>query len=163
MDQNLASIAVKILTNTSTGETNSDTDTVTQEVRTRMRQLPSQLRGSGLTATYAFVLAKAEKEGNEPLRSAYAGLADAIAEQAFANGYLPRPQNDPNRHGSAKGQQDAGRRDFMSALCQASPAQYSRVSAAVDALAVWLSRLAEAYYEPAAGAGDDHGEEQGDR
>ena len=64
VDQAAAGIAFRIL-----GET------VRPELRIRMRQLPMRLRGSGLAATYAFVLSKADPQGDE-LERAYHRLAE---------------------------------------------------------------------------------------
>ncbi|MEU3142724.1 type III-B CRISPR module-associated protein Cmr5 [Nocardiopsis alba] len=134
LDQELSGLALKIL-----GER------VSKDLRTRMRQLPSRLRGGGLAATYAFVLSKADPNPVKELGYAYHQLAMRIAEHVChrrllgGNGTVLPPKR------------------FLEALSSATPAQYARASAEVDALATWLSRLADALYEPpkdADGTGD---------
>lgn len=123
LDQAAAGIAFRIL-----GET------VSPELRTRMRQLPMRLRGSGLAATYAFVLSKADPHGDK-LAQAYHRLAEQVASHIADQGML-----------SGTGRQMTPHR-FLQALSEADVHDYARVSAEVETLAVWLSRLAEALCE----------------
>ncbi len=123
VDQAAAGIALRVL-----GEE------VTSELRTRMRQLPMRLRGSGLAATYAFVLSKADPQG-EQLARAYHRLAEQVASHVANQGLL-----------SGTGRQMAPLR-FLQALGEANVHDYARVSVEVEMLAVWLSRLAEALCE----------------
>lgn len=104
---------------------------VSSELRTRMRQLPMQLRGSGLAATYAFVLSKADAHGGK-LEKAYYRLAERIASHVAERGLITETgrQMDP--------------RQFLKALSEADVHDYARVSVEVETLAIWLSRLAEA-------------------
>lgn len=136
VDQASAVIALRVL-----GER------VTSELRTRMRQLPMRLRGSGLAATYAFVLSKADPQGEQLARSYYR-LAEQIASHVANQGLLSGTgrQMDPLR--------------FLQALGEANVHDYARVSVEVEVLAVWLSRLAEALCEDQ-DSGDDPGEGEG--
>ncbi|MFV2194986.1 type III-B CRISPR module-associated protein Cmr5 [Nocardiopsis sp. LOL_012] len=120
VDQSMAGVAHRILG-----------DHVTPELRTRMRQLPMRLRGSGLAATYAFVLSKADARGNE-LEKAYHRLAERVAAHVADRGLLTGAgrRTDPQR--------------FLAALADADVHDYARISVEVEALSVWLSRLAEA-------------------
>ncbi|MDT0326988.1 type III-B CRISPR module-associated protein Cmr5 [Nocardiopsis lambiniae] len=126
LDQELSGLALKILGRR-----------VSKDLRTRMRQLPSRLRGGGLAATYAFVLSKADPNPAKELGYAYHQLAVKIAEHVChrrllgGNGTVLPPKR------------------FLEALSSATPAQYARACAEVDALATWLSRLADALHEPA--------------
>ncbi|WP_017593832.1 type III-B CRISPR module-associated protein Cmr5 [Nocardiopsis potens] len=124
VDQNLARIAHEVLP-----------EQVGQELRTRMRQLPSRLRGGGLAATYAFLLSKAKKEPADELSRAYRLLADKIAAHVAQRRLLK----------SAPPEMDSTA--FLAELAKAKPAEYARASAEVDALAVWLARLADALRE----------------
>ena len=130
LDQELSGIALDVV-----GER------VGRDLRTRMRQLPSRLRGGGLAATYAFVLSKADPNPAKELGSAYHRLAVKIAEHVCdrrllgGNGTILPPAR------------------FLAALSEATPAQYARASAAGDACAITLSRLAHALYEPPATTG----------
>ncbi|MEU1896856.1 type III-B CRISPR module-associated protein Cmr5 [Nocardiopsis dassonvillei] len=139
VDQRLARVAHDILP-----------PQVSQELRTRMRQLPSRLRGGGLAATYAFILSKSKNDPKDSLGYAYHRLAAKIAEHVAERKLLG--DLDP----------DIDQREFMHALSEADTRRYARVSAEVDALAVWLSRLADAYYEGPK-AGEDDAREQEER
>ncbi|MFE1100410.1 type III-B CRISPR module-associated protein Cmr5 [Nocardiopsis alba] len=123
VDQAAAGIAFRIL-----GEQ------VNRELRTRMRQLPMRLRGSGLAATYAFVLSKADPRGDR-LAQAYHRLAAHVAEQIADRQLLSGTSRKMTPH------------EFLRALSEADVHDYARVSVEVEILAVWLSRLAEALCE----------------
>ena len=129
VDQAAAGIAYRIL-----GET------VSPELRTRMRQLPMRLRGSGLAATYAFVLSKADSQGDE-LERAYHRLSERVAAHIGDQGLLSGTGRQMSPH------------QFLRALGEADVHDYARVSAEVEALSVWLSRLAEALCEESEGSG----------
>lgn len=129
VDQGMAEAAAAILG-----------DRVDEATRTRMRQLPQRLRGSGLAATYAFLLAKGAGSGD--VAAAYRKLARGIAQRVAEEGLLPVD-------GSAQDLE----RQFLQRLTQADLTRYARVSAEVDALAVWLSRLAEALRPDSSGGG----------
>lgn len=142
VDQAAAGIALRVL-----GEK------VTAELRTRMRPLPMRLRGSGLAATYAFVLSKADPQGGQ-LARAYHRLAEQVASHVASQGLL-----------SGTGRQMTPLR-FLHALGEADVHDYARVSVEVEVLAVWLSRLAEALCEDkdsGEGSGKGDGEERGAR
>ncbi|MFB8762226.1 type III-B CRISPR module-associated protein Cmr5 [Nocardiopsis alba] len=124
VDQAAAGIALRILG-----------DQVNRELRTRMRQLPMRLRGSGLAATYAFVLSKADPRGDR-LAQAYHRLAAEIAKQISEQQLL-----------SGTSKQQMTPHEFLRALSEADVHDYARVSVEVEILAVWLSRLSEALCE----------------
>lgn len=131
VDQAAAGIAFRVL-----GET------VSPELRTRMRQLPMRLRGSGLAAAYAFVLSKADPRGDE-LERAYHRLCERVAAHIADQGLLSGTGRQMTPH------------QFLRALGEADVHDYARVSAEVEALSVWLSRLAEALCEDSGGSGSE--------
>lgn len=133
VDQAAAGIAYRIL-----GET------VSHELRTRMRQLPMRLRGSGLATTYAFVLSKADPQGDK-LERAYHRLSERVATHIADQGLLTGTGRQMNPH------------QFLRALGEADVHDYARVSAEVEALSVWLSRLAEALCEDSGNGGPKKG------
>jgi CRISPR type III-B/RAMP module-associated protein Cmr5 len=106
---------------------------VSQELRTRYRQLPVMLRTAGLAATYAFVAAKANDKGD--LAAAYREVARGIRTQLAARGLLPGD-------GTAVSDQQ-----MLAKLAEMDLHDYARASAEVAALTRWLGRLADAVYE----------------
>lgn len=139
LDQELAAIALTVLDNQ-----------VSKDLRTRMRQLPSRLRGSGLAATYAFVLSKSDPDPNKELGYAYHRLAAAIADHVSRRGLLGAAGTVITSQG------------LPAALAHATPSQYARTSAEIDALAGWLSRLADALHQPSPPVGRGSGQEAGE-
>lgn len=143
IDQDLVGIAAEILP-----------AKVGPEVRTRMRQLPSRLRGGGLAATYAFICARANEKKDGELTKAYGLLADRIAQRVAAKGLL------------REAGESLSRDDLLRLLATATPSEYARVSAEIDALAIWLSRLSDALRvreeDAPADDGTDSGEEHAD-
>lgn len=121
IDQTMAARAAQILE----GEVN-------EQLRTRMRQLPGRLRGSGLAATYAFLMARAAKD--DAVARAYERLTLAIAAYTDERRLL------------ADKPLDLTPEKFLRYLAGASADRYARVAAEIDILAVWLSRLATALY-----------------
>lgn len=114
---------------------------VSDEMRTRYRQLRIMLHTAGLAATYAFVAAKAG-DRNE-LAGAYQKARDGIAQRLSDTGLLSRDAG------------DLSVRDVLGELGKMNAVQYARASAEIAALAGWLSRLADAVSGqggPAAGA-----------
>ncbi|MDA2807781.1 type III-B CRISPR module-associated protein Cmr5 [Nocardiopsis suaedae] len=123
IDQELAATAYEILP-----------QKVTKEVRTRMRQLPSRLRGGGLAATYAFICARAN-DSKDKLQQAYGLLADKIAQRLADRRIL------------GKAGDTMTRQECLRHLAGATPIEYARASAEIDALAIWLSRLSDALWD----------------
>ncbi|WP_017622013.1 type III-B CRISPR module-associated protein Cmr5 [Nocardiopsis chromatogenes] len=132
IDQELAAIAYEILP-----------EKVTKEVRTRMRQLPSRLRGGGLAASYAFICARANEskadgsknDSKAQLGRAYGLLADKIAQRLADQRIL------------GKAGDTMTRQQCLRHLADATPMEYARASAEIDALAIWLSRLSDALWD----------------
>ncbi|MGQ0776556.1 MAG: type III-B CRISPR module-associated protein Cmr5 [Pseudonocardiales bacterium] len=99
---------------------------VDPELRTRMRGLPVMLQTSGLAATCAFLLSKANDHDRQ---DAYWLTAKTLLDEAAkAVGITPNP--DPNR--------------TLDALSQADSQQYVVAETRAAMLALWLSRLAQA-------------------
>lgn len=99
---------------------------VTGELRTRMRGLPAMLQTSGLAATCAFLLAKAD---NHNRNDAYWLTAKTLLDEAAkAAGIDPHP--DPGV--------------TLDALSQATGLQYVLAETHAAMLALWLSRLTQA-------------------
>lgn len=105
---------------------------VTQELRTRYRQLQAMLRGAGLAATYAYIADGMNKDGK--LAGAYAQAGKAIRERIF-------PPGNAARSGSAQA--------VLAELGKMDPADYARASAEAAAFVGWLSRLADAMFQEA--------------
>ncbi|MDS1269711.1 type III-B CRISPR module-associated protein Cmr5 [Lipingzhangella sp. LS1_29] len=107
---------------------------VDAETRSRMRQLPARLRASGLAATYAFLRSK---QGNEKaVERAYRDLVIGIAHHLRDLGLVDFPEN----------QDDPGM-ILQQRFANANTGTYARMSAEVDELAIWLSRLADALHK----------------
>jgi len=140
IDQAAAGIAFRILG-----------DHVNQDLRTRMRQLPLRLRGSGLASTYSFILSKADPRGDS-LAQAYHRLAAKVAEHVA------------ERHLLSGTSRKMTPNEFLRALSKANVHDYARVTIEVEILSVWLSRLAEALHEEGkqSGSADERGEHGGE-
>ena len=132
VDQRMAAAAAKMLP-----------DEVKDALRTRYRQLPVQVRTSGLAATYAYLLGKST-EKNE-LGRAYRRVADGIRIHLTTHSRLVDAAADTNEK-------------LLRALADLDTSAYARASAEVQALAGWVSRLAEARF--AAAYGDRGSEDQ---
>ncbi|KUP98587.1 type III-B CRISPR module-associated protein Cmr5 [Thermobifida cellulosilytica] len=110
-----------------------------KRLHTRMRQFPMRLRSSGLAAAFAF--AESRSGDGDHLERAYKRLCEAIVQHVRS------------RHLLELGDRPTAR-DFLVALSEADLVTYSRVSAEVDLLAGWLSRIADARYGRLAAAAD---------
>ncbi|GGM66707.1 hypothetical protein GCM10011608_60030 [Micromonospora sonchi] len=110
--------------------------TIGNELRTRYKQLPVQIRMSGLAATYAYLLGKSK---DNELGRAYQSVADGIRKHLTTrSGLVDAAEADTNEK-------------LLHALAGLDTSVYARASAEVQALATWLSRLAEARYIAAGG------------
>jgi hypothetical protein len=128
VDQDMAAAAAAILP-----------PKVTKELRTRYRQLRVMLHHAGPAATYAFVAARSNTD--DALAAAYRQVADGIKTRLGRLGLL---DGDPA---------EASHRQVLDSLGKANPADYARASAEITQLAGWLSRLADAMYQPEPVAG----------
>lgn len=124
VDQHMAQAANKILGTS-----------VSAEVRSRMRQLPSRLRGGGLVATYAFLLSKSD---SHEVGQAYAKLTEGIPKHIVERGLISGGLT---------------RENFLERISNLSIPEYARITAEIDLLAVWLSRLASAIHQAQAPRG----------
>jgi CRISPR/Cas system CMR-associated protein Cmr5 small subunit len=104
-----------------------------KELRTRYRQLRAMLHGAGLAATYAFVVAKTSGE----LGESYSKVADGLRRRLTDRGLLI---GDPATMEPA---------DVLRQLGEMDSVRYGRAGAEAAALLSWLSRLADATYQPA--------------
>jgi CRISPR type III-B/RAMP module-associated protein Cmr5 len=119
IDQGMAAAAASILP-----------PTVTRELRTRYRQLPTMVRTAGLAATYAFLLSKHD---DTTLGQAYRAVTKGIREHLSRPGsVLPGVTTD---------------QDVIGALAGLPASSYARASVEAEMLAGWLSRLAEAVFQ----------------
>lgn len=109
-------------------------EVVDKELRTRYRQLQAMLHQAGLAATYAFIASKTTGTGRLP--EAYRRVANGIQERLAALGLLPSNLSSTTHN------------DVFDALGTADVVDYARASTEVAMLAGWLSRLADATYEP---------------
>jgi CRISPR-associated protein (Cas_Cmr5) len=128
------------------------TGQVPDQVITRLKGLPALLRTSGPLATLAFFAAKAGDRA--PVARAYAAVGSALREQVAGEFGQMIPA-------------EASFSAFVLALTaeHVTPDQLSRVTARLEAFALWLRRLAEAAEQeqerakrraaPAGGAGAD--------
>jgi CRISPR/Cas system CMR-associated protein Cmr5 small subunit len=130
VDQGLAEAAARLLPRPGDRE-----DRVERELRTRYRQLRIMLHGAGLAATYAFIMAKANAESGA-LADAYGKAAAGIRGRLVELGLISA---DPAM---------AGPRDVLAQLASLDAVGYARATAEAAALAGWLSRLADAIYQP---------------
>jgi CRISPR type III-B/RAMP module-associated protein Cmr5 len=102
---------------------------VDDRLRTRYAQLPVMVRTAGLAATFAFLVAKT---GTDDLGRAYGRVADGIRRHLTDRHLVPGAESERSNLG------------LLDRLANADLAHYTRASAEVEALARWLSRLAEA-------------------
>lgn len=101
-------------------------DPVSDQVRTRLRQLPVMLQTSGLAATLAFLYAKSGDM--KPLERAYRDVSQALTERVVAATGLPAGTTT-----SA----------LVRALGEMSAVDYQIAGAHARAFAGWMSRIAE--------------------
>ncbi|WP_344984018.1 type III-B CRISPR module-associated protein Cmr5 [Thermobifida alba] len=132
MDQQMAAQAERVIGPVVTNPQ------LAKRLRTRMRQFPMRLRSSGLVAAFAF--AESRSGNGDPLEQAYTRLCEVIIQHVSQRDLLPglTAQSTP--------------REFLTMLTNAGLTTYSRVSAEIDLLAGWLSRIADAYYGKLAAA-----------
>lgn len=118
---------------------------ISDQLRTRYRQLPVMVRTAGLAATYAFCASKAKDNGE--LATAYRAVTRGMREQLQNSRLLTETQT-------------ASDHATLAALGVMSLHDYTRASAEIAELTGWLSRLAEAMHGKAsAGAGGGAGAE----
>lgn len=125
---------------------------VSQELRTRYRQLRIMLHNAGLAATYTFIAAKAGERSS--LAEAYQKAGEGIRDRLIDAGLL------------TAGSSPVSVRQVVAELGGMDPVQYARASAEAAALAGWLSRLADAAYQAARSADngtDERSVGQGDQ
>lgn len=135
IDQSMATRAAEVLNLPVT------TPDLAKRVRTRMRQLPMRVRSSGLAATFAFIDSKSD--GTDTIAQAYTRLRGAIIGHVGERGLLPGLEP------------DAAPEEFLRLLALAETAAYSRVTAEIDLLAGWLSRIADARFGALAAAAEN--------
>jgi CRISPR/Cas system CMR-associated protein Cmr5 small subunit len=104
---------------------------VSDDLRTRYRQLPVMVRTAGLAAAYAYLVGKTD---GTDLGRAYGKVATGIREHLTTRHLIPAAD-----HTSAARANLA----LLAVLGQLSTANYA--SAEVQMLAGWLSRLADAH------------------
>lgn len=102
-----------------------------KELRTRYRQLRAMLHGTGLAATYAFVVSKASGDLAESYGKVAAGLQQRLTDRGLLTG----------------GQAKMEPADVLRQLGTMDSVRYGRASAEAAALLGWLSRLADATYQ----------------
>ncbi|MBN1172680.1 MAG: type III-B CRISPR module-associated protein Cmr5 [Micromonosporaceae bacterium] len=130
LDQGMALAAAEILP-----------ASISRDLRTRYRQLPIMVRMSGLAATTAYLVSKSGKPGGRnELETAYHDLATGIRKRLTAGYDL------------GWGGREQTNEALVARLAELPASEYARASVEVQALATWLSRLAEARYkaQPAA-------------
>jgi CRISPR/Cas system CMR-associated protein Cmr5 small subunit len=112
---------------------------VTDQQRTRYRQLRVMLHSAGLAATYAFIAAKSGEQN--ALAGAYQKAGEGIVEQLSGARLL------------SEGWRQLSPVDVLAELGAMSPVQYARAGAEAQALVSWLSRLADAMVQSARDSG----------
>jgi CRISPR/Cas system CMR-associated protein Cmr5 small subunit len=124
---------------------------VDKELRTRYRQLRMMLHNAGLAATYAYIAAKSNDPSatghpqRAPLPAAYRLVAEGIRTRLGRLGLLDGdPANASHSH-------------VLKRLGEIDTAVYLRASTEITQLAGWLSRLADAMYQPEQTTGDEPG------
>ena len=135
VDQGMAAVAARLLP-----------VPVTDQQRTRYRQLRVMLHVAGLAATYAFIAAKSGEQN--ALAGAYQKAGEGIAQRLSGLGLL-----------SAEWRQ-LSPVNVLAELGEMSPVQYARACAEAQALVSWLSRLADAMVQSARNGGDGTGPRQ---
>lgn len=105
-------------------------DTVDPVLRSRMRSLPVMIQTSGLAATAAFLLSRAERKNAD---DAYWRTADLILTDAAGAAGIAVTPGRPE--------------EALALVAGAIPAKYEVAEHRARQLAVWLSRLAQALAE----------------
>lgn len=115
----------------------SETDRAhSQELRSRFRQLPGQLRSSGLTATYAFLASRESSSSTDGLQKAYKKVTEQI------RGHLV--EKSPIGPGKIGTELPKAHHETLKALGSANPLDYARATREISELFVWLRRLSDA-------------------
>lgn len=122
VDQDMAATAARLLH-----------PPISDQLRTRYRQLPVMVRTAGLAATYAFCASKAA-DGEGALATAYREVTKGMRECLRRRGLLTEPQA-------------ASDHAVLTALGGMGLHDYTRASAEIAELTGWLSRLAEAVHD----------------
>jgi CRISPR-associated protein Cmr5 len=129
IDQHMAAAATRMLP-----------PKVSDELRTRYRQMPVLVRTAGLAGAYAFMVSKADDK--DAIGRAYADVVEGIRERLVSRGLAT----------------GATPTELLASLAELPPSTYTYAATDVRALAGWLSRLAEARYKAdkaqEAGAGE---------
>jgi CRISPR type III-B/RAMP module-associated protein Cmr5 len=112
---------------------------ITDELRTRYRQLRVMLHTAGLAATYAYIASKAKETtgGQDKLAKAYQETRSGIQLCLKDAGLLEDAKATP--------------RDVLARLSRMGTVEYARASAEVAAFMTWLSRLADAEWQEGEG------------
>lgn len=108
---------------------------VDNELRTRYRQLPVMLRTSGLAATLAYLVGKTD---GSKLGQAYHQLATGIRGHLSGRRLVPQARTPDALKANM---------ELLTQLGELTTAEYARAAAEVEALAGWLSRLADARFQ----------------
>lgn len=130
VDQSMAATAVKLIP--------EESDEYSQELRSRYRHLPGQLRSSGLAATYGFLAARANSGNNKNLRKAYEAvthtIVDRLCQRDFIQGdKLPDRRKEPARF----------HRSVLQRIAGFDPAKYGLATREVATLFMWMRRLSD--------------------
>lgn len=104
---------------------------VSQELRTRYRQLRQMLHSSGLVATYAFIAAKSNAQ--DEIAKAYGQVASILRERLAQLDLLSSKTLEHDR--------------VLCELGELPAERYARASVEATSLVQWLSRLADALYQ----------------
>lgn len=129
VDQAMAATAVKLIPEGS--------DEYSQELRSRYRHLPSQLRSSGLAATYGFLAARANSGSKENLRNAYKEVTHTITDHLFQLKFIQGEL--PDR----ESEQDKFHRSVLQRIAKLDPIEYGLATREVSALFMWMRRLSD--------------------
>ncbi|GHD16453.1 type III-B CRISPR module-associated protein Cmr5 [Nocardiopsis kunsanensis] len=106
-----------------------------KELRARFRQLPGQLRISGLTATYAFLASRESSPSAEGLQKAYKEVTEQIREHLV--------EKSPIGDGAIGTDLPKAHHETLTALGKMGPLDYARATREISELFVWLRRLSD--------------------
>src|SRR5215470_3024163 len=105
-------------------------DPVTDDLRTRLRQLPVTLRRCGLPATLAMLMAREQQGSNQQLRAAYGKAAAEISKTVGEHlGW----------HGDGAGPLTP--EQLLRKLGDADPVDYATATRYAELITIWLKRL----------------------
>lgn len=113
-------------------------DPVTDELRSRLQQLPVTLRRCGLPATLTMLMTRGNNGSNQQLRTAYAKAATEISKTV----------------GEHLGWDDDGAgpltpEQLLTKLGDADPVDYATATRYAELITIWLKHLAEARFQQA--------------